>query len=261
MMKSHIERKGSGYRILMCILFLCTVILSIDTLGCFNNKTPDKSYFSIDYTLGTQPKQSKPKYNATLVIQNMTSALAYDRQEIVYRNNPYEFQYYWYRLWASKPKEMLTELITGHLRYTQLFHNVTNRIEDRLPDYSLDIEIIAIEELDVSDTEWFAHLSLQFDLQRLTDNKSVWNYSFDAKKPVASNQPVYVVKAMSELLDEELVKAFEDMDRVLSGKIQSSGTDESSEVSDTSAIIFDENISEESEDQPKASLKNSRTTK
>ncbi len=189
----------------------CAVLTS-----CFGNKAPERSYFSIDYALSSQPRYAAPKYNATLVIQNIASTLAYDRQEIVYRTNPYEFQYYWYRLWASKPRKMLNELVLGHLQYTNLFQSVSSTIEDRLPDYLLDIYIVSIEELDVSDTEWYAHMSLRFTLTRSSSSEAIWTYTFDAKRPVASNQPVYVVKAMSEMLSTELVKTFRELDKKLS---------------------------------------------
>lgn len=235
--------------------------------SCFGNKAPERTYFSIDYTLGTQPKHSAPKYDATVVVQNISSALAYDRQEIVYRANPYEFQYYWYRLWASKPRKMLGELITGHLRYTQLFKTVSTTIEDKLPDYSLDVEIVAIEELDVSETEWFAHLSLRFNLVRMEDGMTMWTYTFDAKRPVADNRPVYVVKAMSELLDSELTTAFQDLDKKLSSlKLPASHISLPETESPESAAIEESSESAQTEhkttskenavDQPKASLKN-----
>ena len=259
-MKPAIKQILSNHKVLCCILLICTTFLCVDITGCFNNKTPDRSYFSIDYTLGTQPKQNSPKYNASIVVQNITSALAYDRQEIGYRSNPYEFQYYWYRLWASKPRKMLRELITNHLRYTQLFSHVTPTIEDRLPDYALDVDIQAIEELDASATEWYAHLALQFTLQRVSDNKVVWNYSFDTKRPVASNQPVYVVKAMSELLDEELVKAFDDMDKTLSRKMKSQKSSEPPVEPQENIEINDSSALEESEDQPRATLKNQKNS-
>ncbi|MBQ9243758.1 MAG: membrane integrity-associated transporter subunit PqiC [Proteobacteria bacterium] len=214
--RSHSDRlKHAAISLLLLLGTLCLT-------SCFGSKTPERTYFSIDYALNTQPSEATPKYPKTVVIQNISTALAYDRQEIVYRANPYEFQYYWYRLWASKPRKMLGELITSHLRYTNLFQHVSSTIEDKLPDYLLDINISAIEELDVSDTEWYAHLGLHFTLQRPEDNTTVWTYQFDAKRPVASNQPVYVVKAMSELLDAELVKAFQDLDRTLSGKTSAS---------------------------------------
>ncbi len=198
------------------LLFIAFAIIGLIILpGCFGKKSPERTYYSIDYALGTQPTNTSPKYNKTVVIQNISTALAYDRQEIVYRANPYEFQYYWYRLWASKPRKMLRELIVGHLRYTNLFTSVSSTIEDKLPDYLLDIEISSIEELDVSDTEWYAHLGLRFNLQTMDLSKTIWTYTFDSKVPVASNQPVYVVKAMSELLNTELVKAFQDLDQKL----------------------------------------------
>lgn len=237
---------------LLLLLALCGLVIFS---GCFGSKAPERTYYSIDYALGTQPTNSSPKYSKTVVIQNITTALAYDRQEIVYRSNPYEFQYYWYRLWASKPRKMLRELIVGHLRYTNLFTSVTSTIEDKLPDYQLDIEISSIEELDVSDTEWYAHLGLRFTLQTIDMNQTVWTYAFDSKIPVASNQPVYVVKAMSELLNTELVKAFQSLDQKLSviehvrhsSQSESDGIDfsEPSESTDTAEA-----------DVPRASLKN-----
>lgn len=213
MKKSHFFHYPLFLRrlVFMGLTFAACVFLP----ACFGNKAPERTYFSIDYTLGTQPKNEAPKYDASVVIQNISSALAYDRQEIVYRANPYEFQYYWYRLWASKPRKMLGELISGHLRYTQMFKNVSTTIEDKLPDYSLDVDILSIEELDVSETEWYAHLALRFELIRMVDRTTAWTYTFDAKRPVADNRPVYVVKAMSELLDIELTKAFEDLDKKL----------------------------------------------
>ena len=237
------------------------VVACVFLPACFGNKAPERTYFSIDYTLGTQPQNTAPKYDATVVVQNITSALAYDRQEIVYRANPYEFQYYWYRLWASKPRKMLGELITGHLRYTQLFQTVSTTIEDKLPDYSLDVEIVSIEELDVSNTEWYAHLSLRFNLIRMEDGTTAWTYTFDAKRPVADNRPVYVVKAMSELLDAELTKAFQDLDKKLAQSnirllTATSSTHEITAQASESATDASEANSTDAPDTPKASLRN-----
>ncbi|MBQ9394713.1 MAG: membrane integrity-associated transporter subunit PqiC [Proteobacteria bacterium] len=234
-------------------ILVIVTILAVCLTGCFGSKTPQRSYFSIDYTLGTQPQEKTPKYSQTVVVQNIQSALAYDRQEIIYRSNPYEFQYYWYKLWASKPKKMLRELITGHLRYTNLFASVSDTIEDRMPDYMLDVGIDAIEELDVSEKEWYAHLSLRFNMTKVDDKTSVWTYEFDARRPVADNQPVYVVKALSELLDTELVKAFQDLDNTLVRK---------SHKATTAPIDFEEtednieDTKDNSENQPRAVLKN-----
>lgn len=228
------------------LIVLTAAAVCLCLSGCFGSKTPERSYFSLDYTLGTQPQEKTPKYPQTVVIQNIQTVLAYDRQEIVYRSNPYEFQYYWYRLWASKPKKMLRELITGHLRYTNLFASVSDTIEDRMPDYMLDVNIESIEELDVSEKEWYAHLSLRFNMVKVEDKTSVWTYEFDARRPVADNQPVFVVKALSELLNAELIKAFQDLDHKLAGNTNAQGQE---------SIDFEE-TEENTDNQPRAILKN-----
>jgi len=204
------SREKALHRLSFVLIILFFAVLS---LSCFGNKAPERTYYSIDYTLGTQPRYETPKYNTSVVVSNVTIVRAYDRQEIVYRTNPYEFQYYWYRLWASKPHRMLRDLIVQHLRYAQIFSKVTLVVEDRLPDYMLEVEVLAIEELDVTEKEWYAHLALRLTLTRFSDGQAAWVYQFDAKQPVASNQPVYVVKAMSSLLDDELTKAFMDLDK------------------------------------------------
>lgn len=199
---------------LIVSLFLLLGI-SFLTTACFGNKAPDRVYYSIDYPLGSQPKYDKPRHQIAIVVSSMTTVNAYDRQEIVYRTNPYEFQYYWYRLWASKPRKMLRELVAQHLRYTKIASDVTFVVEDRLPDYVLDTEIIAIEELDVSKSEWYAHLAMRMTLLSFDTGMAVWSYDFDVKHPISIQEPVYVVKAMSDLLNAELTKAFLSMDQRL----------------------------------------------
>ncbi|MCL2326331.1 MAG: PqiC family protein [Proteobacteria bacterium] len=216
-------KPSRGWTLHRLFFVLIMLVLATLSLSCFGSKAPERIYYSIDYALGSQPRYETPKYNASVVVSNVTIARAYDRQEIVYRTNPYEFQYYWYRLWASKPHRMLRELIVQHLRYAQIFSKVTLVVEDRLPDYMLEVEILAIEELDVTEKDWYARLALRMTLTRFSDGQAAWVYQFDAKQPVASNQPVFVVKAMSSLLDDELTKAFMDLDRKIASSEAAGG--------------------------------------
>ena len=231
--------------------------------GCFGSKTPERSYFSIDYALNDQPHYAEPKYDKSVVIHNFTTTTAYDRQEIVYRSNPFEFQYYWYRLWASKPSKMLRELVSKHIRFMNIFSDVTLAIEDRVPDYELDVEIMSIEELDASDIEWYAHVSMRITLSSFEDNSVVWSRDIDVKNAVADNQPVYVVKALSELLDTELTKAFQDMDKTIAAREIANPRAQikiTEDVSPSDAPAPSQKAASEAEivDAPRASLKNKR---
>ncbi|MFA5624457.1 MAG: ABC-type transport auxiliary lipoprotein family protein [Bradymonadales bacterium] len=191
---------------------LTWLFLAYFLVSCFGGSSPERVYFSVDYPLVSQKRYDKPKYPKSVLVQHFTTVLAYDRQELVYRANPYEFKYYWYRLWASRPRKMLQEVFAKHLRYTGLFESVSLVVEDKVPDYTIEVEIIAIEELDVTETEWYSRLAMRIRLIRFADGGTIWHHEFDAKKAVAENKPVYVVKAMSEVMDNELTKAFELMD-------------------------------------------------
>jgi len=229
--------------------------------GCFGSKAPERTYFSIDYALNEQPHYVEPKFDKSVVIHNFTTTTAYDRQELVYRSNPYEFQYYWYRLWASKPRKMLREIVSKHLRYMNIFSGVTLAIEDRVPDYEMDVEITAIEELDASKTEWYAHIAMRMTLSSFEDGSVVWSRDIDVKNAVADNKPVYVVKAMSELLDSELTKAFKELDQSIS---QHNATSKSQVAVQTPkeqlTVESDASTQDEPEsmDAPRATLKNKR---
>lgn len=91
----------------------------------------------------------------------------------------------------------------------------------------------------------------------------MWTYAFDARRAVADNQPVYVVKAMSELLDAELVKAFQDMDQKLSSHSISSNRSAKLDNNTTESAQPDptEQNSKPAEatvDMPSATLKNKK---
>ncbi|HOI08922.1 MAG TPA: ABC-type transport auxiliary lipoprotein family protein, partial [Myxococcota bacterium] len=137
------------------------------------------------------------------------------RPQIVYRQSPFEFQYYVYQLWAAKPQHMLRELVQSHLESTRLVAEVTRDFGERYPDYELVAEVLAIEEYD-SSSFWYGHLAMRFELIRFSDKMPLWNYDFDRKRKVYDKQPVYVVRTLSQILSEEMVRVTAELDRVIS---------------------------------------------
>ena len=204
--------------------FGLVVILALilnTTTGCFGSNAPQRVYFSLDYPLESEPRNETPKYNLSVIVQPFRTNIAYDRQEIVYRANPYEFQYYWYKLWASRPRKILQESLIRHLRHTNLFTNITTAIEDKQPDYIIEADIQAIEELDATATEWYGHLAMRITMTDFKERKVIWTYEFDTKKAVAANEPIYIVKAISEILQSQLTGAFKELDKTLETQSQS----------------------------------------
>ena len=166
--------------------------------------TPDRQYFGVAYTLVDVEAYKAPKFPYTLRILAPEIRLAYDRAQIVYRFDPFRFKYYNYKFWVAKPQQMMAELVHRHIQHANLFKETSLVYRRGVPDYELHGEIEAIEEYDSGD-KWYAHLALSFRLVRFTDRKVIWSYQFDRKKEVFNKEPVYVVRGMSELMEEEMV--------------------------------------------------------
>lgn len=197
------------------LLFLFLALLTLTSTACFGGNNHERTYFSMQYPMGAQiQRYQTPRFPLTLRVQRFDSTLAYNRQEIVYRTNPHEFRYYAYKLWSARPAKMIQELFTNHLRQTNLVSNVIIDIVDHIPEYEINAELIALEELN-SETEWFAHLAMRVSMLRTADNQVIWQYTFDERKPVHNQQPVFVVRAMSEIMESQMVLITEQIDHVL----------------------------------------------
>lgn len=191
------------------------LVLAAGAAACAS--TPTRRYYTLSYPLDRDPAtESRPALHPVqLRIRPFRGGMAYDRPQIVYRQSPYEFQYYVYQFWAAKPQRMLRELVQGHLESTRLVAEVTRDYGERLPDYELVAEVLAIEEYD-SGPVWYGHLAMRFELVRFSDKMPLWNYHFDRKRKVSEKQPVYVVRTLSEILADEMARVTAELDRVIS---------------------------------------------
>jgi ABC-type uncharacterized transport system auxiliary subunit len=169
-------------------------------VGC--SAIPEETFFTLSYSL-REPPADAARLPVSVRVRDLDIAPAYDKDRMVYRFSPYQFQYYNYMLWAVKPHRMVTDLLARHLERAGLFQAVLREYADKPPEYELGGMLEAIEELDAGD-EWFAHLVLNLQLHRRADGRVVWSKRIDAQKKVYNKQPVYVVKALSEILEAEL---------------------------------------------------------
>ncbi|MBP7127137.1 membrane integrity-associated transporter subunit PqiC [Myxococcota bacterium] len=183
--------------------------------GC--GSAPQKAYFTLSYPLADDRAADSrpPLHPVRMRLRPFEVALPYDRPQMVYRQSPYEFQYDPYRLWATKPQHMLRELVADHLRAARLVEEVTRTYGEEPPPYELKGEVLAIEELDARDA-WFGHLAMRFELVRTRDQVTLWHYQFDRKRQVGKQSPALIVRAQSEILQEEMRRVTAELDRAIS---------------------------------------------
>ncbi len=135
-----------------------------------------------------------------------TADLLYKGDKIVYRNSPYEVQFYHYRRWVAPPQKLVTEAIVNRFKASGAFQKVVQLpAADRI-DYLLKGRIRAFEEWDEPNS-WFGLVSLELVLQDPATRASVWQKTFTAKTPAAKKEPVEVVRAISTSLNQVLDEA------------------------------------------------------
>ena len=180
-------------------------------LGCAT--VPRRQYFTLSYPMPTG--LSKPLHPFSVRVRPFRISVPYDRPQIVYRESPYLFRYYVYRLWASKPQHVLREIVARHLQASGLVREVELEYGEKIPDFELMGEVLAIEEFDSGDV-WYGHLAMRFWLVRSSDRAVVWRYFFDRRRRAAKRRPVYVVRAISRILEEEMQKVLAELDMYFS---------------------------------------------
>lgn len=182
--------------------------------GCFFSKVPVKQYYLMNYLPSTTaPRLNPAPYPCTIRLRDFSIEEAYNRPQIVYRQSPFELQYYVYRVWAVKPARMVTDLVYKHLMTRSLVSGVIRRFDEGAkPDYELSGVIEALEEYD-SEELWFAHLAVRMNLVRIADGQSVYTRRFDIRKRVYKHTPDNVVRELSSLLEFIMTQASHDIDR------------------------------------------------
>jgi ABC-type uncharacterized transport system auxiliary subunit len=183
--------------------------------GCYFAKPTGTQYYLLDYIPTPSPERlSKGPYPFVLRMRDPSIAEAYRRAQIVYRQSANQMQFYNYHLWAVDPERMVGDMTLKHLKAARLFDNITRTVENYVPDFLLSTDVQAIEEYDAGE-QWYAHLALEFQLEDARTSQVVWKKVFDLRKTVAQQEPVFVVRELSYLLETVNDRLVKELDVVL----------------------------------------------
>lgn len=197
------------------VLALAGALVLLAGCGFLISKPTETRYYMLDYIPTPPPERvRKGPYPFVLRMRDPSIAEAYRRSQIVYRQSANQMQFYNYHLWAVDPDRIIGDLVMKHLKAAQLFENVTRAVENYVPDFFLTTDIQAIEEYDAKE-QWYAHLAIEFQLENAKTNQIAWKKVFDLRKTVAQQEPVYVVRELSFLLETINDRLVQELDVVL----------------------------------------------
>ena len=182
------------------VLTVCFIALfMISSCSLFSSKAPLKHFYQVYY----QPKESSQQpIKATLRIKTFNSDKVYKKYNLVYRTSYEEMFYYNTHFWASRPEDMITDLVANHFSKQQVFSDIIITM-DKKPDYVLSGRILAMDEV-IEGEKSYARVAINFELKDYKTEDIVVAYSFDKKKEAEGKKPVDVVRAMSEIIESEI---------------------------------------------------------
>jgi len=181
-------------------LFLLILLSVIFFTGCFfSNNNSNKHYYQIYY----KPKVSnRSPVDKIVRIKPFQIDKIYKRYNVVYRTSLFELFYYKTHLWAVKPDYMITDITYKHIKSSNLFKDVISKLNKK-PDYVITGRISALDELDSGD-KWYARVGIEFICRDFSTGDIIATHKFEKRKPVSNKQPVYVVRAMGEIIEQEI---------------------------------------------------------
>lgn len=182
------------------ILIVCIIALfTVSSCSLFSSKAPLKHYYQVYY----QPKESsRQPVKATLRIKTFNSDKVYKKYNLVYRTSFEELFYYNTHFWASRPDDMITDLVAKHFSKQQVFTDIVLTM-DKKPNYVLSGRILALDEV-VENEKSYARVAINFELKDYKTEEVVVVHSFDRMKEVTEGKkPVDVVRVMSEIIESE----------------------------------------------------------
>ncbi len=206
-------------RLRLLILGLAAAIVA----GCLWGEPVERRYYTL-----MQPVPSRTAENRfadDLWVREVQMASVYDRTQIVFRQSPTELRYFPRESWADRPQRMLGQHIVQTMRASGLFQSVSARLGTSPPGYVLDTNVHAIEQLDGGDI-WYAHLAMTFRLTRFGENDVLWEHSFSERRPLNHKDVSLTVRALSEILDEQMSLVLTQMEAKLSGEPPERGDEE-----------------------------------
>ena len=197
--------------------FFPVLLTSLVLGGCSLTRSKQEvQYYALTLPTRSAAPSSPAPITASLVVRPFSAQPPYHRDRMVYRSSPYEFDFYHYHRWVTKPADMLTTLTRRSLQQSGLFTTVYPTPDARA-DLRLGGVVRQYEEVDQAQS-WQAVLSIEVWLSRSQEPAPFWFQSYSATRLATKRNPAAVAEAMSQNLQDILARLTNDLTGALATK-------------------------------------------
>jgi len=162
---------------------------------------------AVTYTLHYEPPpiDGRIPLPTSIRVVSFGTAPEYLTDNIVYQPEPFIRNTYPYHRWLSSPAELVRYFLERDMKESRLYRAVPPPSNRYQVNYSLGGTVEDFLEVDEKQ-QWFARLSLNIILQKLSNSKSkshiLLQRSYSISTPCAEKTPGALVKAMSMAMSD-----------------------------------------------------------
>jgi ABC-type uncharacterized transport system auxiliary subunit len=175
-------------------LIIALVLFELLAFGACSNKVPDTRFYQL-----APPEASKRGGDLVLVIDDLTTDAAYDDERIVYRTNPYRFDYYHYHRWSASPGTLVGNYLERAFENSGRFRAVVREVTPDAP-VILGGRVVAIEEISSDEATWRGRIVLELTLTDARSGKVIWTEQYEETEQLASQSPEGLARALSKAM-------------------------------------------------------------
>ncbi|MGD0278239.1 MAG: ABC-type transport auxiliary lipoprotein family protein [Smithella sp.] len=201
---------SSGKRIQY--FYFMMMILSFLISGCEVGVKPpyEVENYLLSYSAPSFDKLDK--LNMSIKFNRFSIAAAYNSDNMIFRKDPYSFDYFNYSRWAVNPADMIADSLLRDMRGSSLFRAVFSRYETEDGQFIISggIEEFFLRTDKIGKTAVVRIIvSLQDTREKETEKRMIFQKKYSREEPLQESSPRGYCQAASEavrIISEQITK-------------------------------------------------------
>ncbi|MFN3466556.1 MAG: ABC-type transport auxiliary lipoprotein family protein, partial [Candidatus Brocadiales bacterium] len=197
----------------MSLYLLPLVMFLLVCTGCLDLKQPavKVDYYQIEY--GPLNSPASEPLDVVVGVRNFTVAPAYDHDRIVYKEDAFKRQTYYYHRWITNAGAMVKNAILKDLQDSGCYRAVTPIPGGTFWNYEVLGHIHEVSESDLGE-DWTTVIDLEVTFIKVPSKEStkkiIFQKNYHHSAVCGKKEPVSVVAAMSAAVKEMSLKFQQD---------------------------------------------------
>ena len=173
-------------------------LVGIALFACGCMSIPETRHYALGTPAHPAAAAASPS-GPLLTITELDVDPAYEDPSIAYRPAPHRLERYHYHRWSASPGTLVTGYLRDRLAQSGCFRGVGDDVHPETAAV-LSGRVLAFEEIDVSERDWRANLSLELVLVDPATGALLWTRRYREEEPLTEQSPTGLAAALERAL-------------------------------------------------------------